>query len=138
MTNWREMEAGQELDVLVARLLGLNVHTADEAPADDLYGGWEFCTDREWHTAWFIDAEGSHPIPAYSTDLNAAWTLFADLPDDVTPRLVRILEARGDHMATVCKAGIIHNETHEQVEAYADTPALAICRAWLAWKEMQS
>lgn len=135
MTDQRDLSAGPELDRVIAETIGLQWETKPpwtdwNTTGDPMYraiiGGVPqlWCSRRD------------KCIPEYSTDLNAAWALFDDLPKGYTPRIVRVLEPRGNHMAHVVKAGIIHRESND-MEAHADTPAFAICLAWLAWKESQ-
>lgn len=140
-TDWREMEAGIKLDIeIVQRLPGWQikyVREGSQAEYDD-----EHNILPPQRVTVTVDEDG--PIffrgPRFSTDANAALSLFANLPDDLTPRVVRILEPMGDHMSHVWSANIIvFNKLHFEREfgEEADTPALAICRAWLAWRETQ-
>jgi len=76
-------------------------------------------------------------LPDWPTDANAALALWDSVSDDWTPRLVRVLIPRGV-MTYEYKAAFLHNEKHYEIEAEARTPAEAICRAWLAWREGQA
>lgn len=122
------------LDVEIAKALGLDVHTEGGV------NGMEWINSiRDWVTEWYVTGAHTldyeaHEILYYTTDLNAALSLFATLPHDWTPRLVRMLQPRGDHMAIVWKAHIMHNETHEDFEYIHDEPAEAVAMVWLAWR----
>lgn len=78
------------------------------------------------------------PTPDYCGDLNTAWELFAALPDDWTPRLVRMLTARGGVIKHGFVAGIRHNITDVTFDGLYDTPSEAISRVWIRWREAQS
>lgn len=128
MTHWREMDAGRELDWLIAEKLG-----------------WKNL--KEWRYGRTVEIHGAPPdsdlrhatLPYYSADLNAAITLWARISDDYTPRLVRMLTPRNGEIRHEYKAGLTSNQppfAEFDVE-YASTPALAVCRAWLAYMEAQ-
>jgi hypothetical protein len=74
-------------------------------------------------------------IPTCSTDANAALVLWDTIPDEYTPRLVRILVPVNDVMARWYKAATLHNETMEQIEALDADIARAISIHWLLWKD---
>lgn len=76
------------------------------------------------------------PTPDYMGDLNLAWRLFADLPDEWTPRLVRMLVARGE-LVSMTKAVIMHNVSGEEYSSICDDAAAAICHTWLGYQEAQ-
>lgn len=73
--------------------------------------------------------------PHYSTDLDAAWTLFDTASEDYTPRVVRILTPLNGKLVYQWKCNIMPNigDDEPDYEGIADTPALAIVRAWLAY-----
>lgn len=126
--DWRTMESGLDLDCLIAEATGLKVERSGEGEYPN------FTSDREWVAAWHYVNGEVYGIKSYSADLNAAITLFEALPDDCVPRLVRLLQPMGDHMGHIWKAGIIINdELRADIDSEAPDPALAICRAWLAW-----
>lgn len=81
---------------------------------------------------------GDTDLPRYSKRQDAAWALLMDLPKSYTPRIVRLLEPRGDHIAYVVKAAIIDNDTHEQWEVARDDAADAMSQVWLEWEEAMS
>jgi hypothetical protein len=79
-------------------------------------------------------------FPDYSTDLNIAWEL---LPINRHVRLVRHTDRGGaaHGLPNEIGAEIWNCDTEPAtLEAFgaADTPALAICRAWLTWHEAQA
>lgn len=92
----------------------------------------------EW--AWADANDNLHRYAAYETDLNAALTLLEQVSDEYTPRLVRILQPMGNRgIVYIWKCVIMSNlaNADDEYEATAETPALAICRAWLAYTESQ-
>ncbi len=136
--DWRTATAGRALDRIVAEACGW------ECKLNGYGDHWRLISpngDYVDEQAHFYDPEDMWlvaPIPAFSTSADAAFTLFASLPDDCTPRLVRMLQPMGDHMGHIWKGRIITNGldvTVDVIECEADTPALAICRAFLSWKD---
>lgn len=87
-----------------------------------------------------ISADKSYqPIPEYSTDFDAAWEL---LPLNRHVRIVRYTDRGGAAVGMQNEIGAeIWNcdTTPSVMEAvgFAETPALAVCLAWLAWKERE-
>lgn len=71
----------------------------------------------------------------YTTYLPIAIELWDDVPDDYTPRLVRMLVPRDERMKTTFKAHIMKNDLSQQFEAINDDPALAISLSWLELQE---
>lgn len=75
-------------------------------------------------------------IPAYSTDLNVAFELLRPVEyfgiGTVSPEHRRLNDGDYEAVITVGSA-----EDHKHYVGQADTPALAICRAWLAWQEVK-
>lgn len=85
------------------------------------------------------DSHGHDDIlPHWSTNVGDALDLFTDLPNDLTPRLVRLLSPRGDSMARTWKGSILNNSDMNEIQAESDSPALAICLAWLAYKDAEA
>lgn len=127
MTNWHKLKPGLELDRLIAERLGWTEIEETEVFVEDFeYAGW------------VARLRGRNPegvcecyVPRFSTDLNAAWSLFTELLDTLTPRLVRMFRDN--------KASIIQNEPYveEIVSEYGATPELAIDYAWLAYDEVK-
>lgn len=66
-----------------------------------------------------------------------AWDLLLRLPDDVTPRLVRILQPVDGVMEVWTKCSILHNVMHEEISVVKPDACAAICEAWLLWHEAQ-
>lgn len=72
------------------------------------------------NTSWFV-------VPRYSTSLDTALRLIHDLPKGY--QFVLTVNARGQWKAVFnCR----YDSTKDKI-AKADTPALAVCNAWLAW-----
>jgi hypothetical protein len=116
MGDTRVTDAGRLLDARIAERQGRTVtlvHSTDPAdPAD-----------------YRIVEGGKYlALPHYSTDTNAALALFMEMP---IPRLEYDSEA--SPMWT-CSA---EPEYGEFRYGSADTPALAICRAFLDWKNAE-
>lgn len=147
-TDWRTMEAGHELNAIVAGAMGHMMPIARRPiPCPD---GRPGCAVA--HYGWF-DAAGVR-IPSYSKDTGAAFQVVAEvqrrnpgwrfslLGGDVSYGYVSGDPSRGvdrDRLeAFGWKAEFMGHIDPEQNygerhgEAYADTPALAICRAALA------
>jgi hypothetical protein len=115
--NWRELPAGQELDVLIAKRIGYtDIYHADLAGNQWLVG---------------TDPEGlKQPIRYYSSSLNATMML-------ITKNMRLSLHNEDDpiwHAVVYLDEG---NPPFELFVGSAEEPALAICRAWLAWKDKQ-
>lgn len=120
--DYRTMEAGRELDRLIAERLGWTETSEHYLDPNVLVGKHP----KETGHAWFPLA-----VPRYSTDLNAAmallptadgdiWSLhYGHYGDPYTVAISRIKVAAPEYLGD------------------ANTPALAICRAWLAWKDSQ-
>lgn len=142
-TDWRTMEAGRELDRVVAERVGY--------------------TEIEETTGWFDDpdvgsreetylrgrgADGrysSERIPNYSTSVDAAlllpfdglkggWdggnSLVIELSTAVQVRYMMTAAVHTPHAPTISYGGDSDFE-----KPYTERLALAICRAWLAWQE---
>jgi hypothetical protein len=99
--------------------------------------GWCAFSGNNFGKLFGADPTGERrPLPDWPNDVNAALALWDTVPDDWTPRLVRMIVPRGV-LTFGYKGAFLHNETHEQIEYEAPTPAEAITRAWLAWKQEQ-
>jgi hypothetical protein len=73
-------------------------------------------------------------IPDWQNDLREAWRLFMELPDEYTPRIVRILIPDpyiDGELSFWTKASILHNEGGDEVAVIHPDPTTAICEAWL-------
>lgn len=116
------MDAGDELDIAIARLLGWQVHTL----VTNVFSP-EFI-DGEWHDTWLESENGQRfPLMRYSRDLNAAWMLVKDI------RYFALHSYVGEGGG--CET-FVDSDGVEEWPGYAaqDKPALAVCRAWIAWK----
>lgn len=82
--------------------------------------------------------EREFDVPDCENDLNAAIELFDIVPDEFTPRLRRYLAPVGNHMERWYKAHIMSNDLKDHWQEEDREPSIAICKAWLAWKEQQS
>lgn len=138
MADWRELPAGPALDRLIAERLGYTVRRVNWTPASSADFGYAYFLyspegeqaafgDLDPDKAWLVvsnELDRVH-VPHYSTDLNAAVTL-ADVQAEVFRfRLIRVMP---DWWC--CEMGLNPGDA----EAYAATPALAICRAFLLVK----
>ena|SRR5258708_1441045 len=136
MSNWRTMEAGMELDREIALRLGWTIklypgYTAMLNPHGEIVG-------RGFHDApdgyMWSQAHEFLNMPHYSTDANAALTLLEGLFWSVfgTPDQ--------DRKTTIyrCALNSVYRDAFTAITETADAPALAICRAWLTWKELHS
>lgn len=93
---------------------------------------WDFEEDDD--TAGEVDVRVSyqptHAMPRFTTDLNAAWSLASE-----------ILDAGWDFCLDAARPGVYRidaqDERGHELIARAATPAEAICRAYLMWKESQ-
>lgn len=105
------MEAGPELNALVAeKVMGLkNVGMRNHVQGEDLFG-----EDQDGDTVW---------VPAYSTDIAAAWLVV----DKMRQNGRVYLQGRLNSWTFRCSPDGI-----ELFEADAPTAPLAICRAALA------
>lgn len=125
--DWRTMDAGREMDRIVAERLGWTEIEEQE----------NWYEDPEVMAYQQIDLYGrkdgsEYRVPKYSTDANAALQL--DKP------VLWWSEDDGRWLATY-DAAIFGSAIELDVSpspGEADTPALAICRAWLSWKDAQS
>jgi hypothetical protein len=140
MSDWRTLEAGRELDRVVAERLGCKIVELDLPGATQWYAVFgpngepkirvtAFGKRNEWPAYDMEDA-----WPAYSTDANAALALLTSTgcpwmvvsePEELSGYRAFIGESRDDpeHM--------YYHGTNEG----GDTVAIAIVRAWLAWSE---
>lgn len=141
MGYYDRLKVGKEINLKIAKLWGYYPHNlAGEwvllAPHKKPYSESEY----EWiHSAGIkrnSEEECWQDAPDYAEDANAAMELLFSIPDDYTPRIVRILTPVNGTMRHQYKAGILWNDgTHEAIEEYAETYELAACKAWLAWKQ---
>lgn len=124
--DYRTMEAGRELDRLIAERLGWTRFDTMPTVLVEHDNHIDIETLMGWKNDFYYLV-----VPHYSTDLNAAMTLlptadgdiwslhYGDYGDPYTVAISRIKVAAPEYLGD------------------ANTPALAICRAWLAWKDSQ-
>ncbi|RMF77679.1 MAG: hypothetical protein D6737_16950 [Chloroflexi bacterium] len=119
MTHWRQLR-GRELDTYIAQDLGLRVERVRKARRyneQDLYG-----MSDDGGLSW-------ENLPYYSTDTNAALDLVLEQP---SIKGVQIHKVKPDkYVAHVFDGRALDTV----INATGATPALAICRAWLTWRE---
>ena len=128
-TDWREMSAGRELDRVVAERLGWT----DIAPRYDRFD------EHEISPLQGIPPSGGttyYVIGRYSTDADAALALLEGCfytlrgtPDSYEGEMLYRCSIDGKAGDGVILPSIKYT--------VAKTPALAIVRAWLSWKDAQ-
>lgn len=140
MTTEHVIEAGLTGDILIAQAAGWRMefwkrddtlhsnaywfYAPDGSKAELVYASTE---DEAWR---YAADDGSVPRP--TTDLNAA----AALPiEDGMGIELRIFEKRAYARLPVFTSSQLSIEATQWT--IADTPALAVCRAWWAWHEAQ-
>lgn len=123
--NWCDLPAGLNLDRLIAERLGWR-----EIKRRDIYeegydwGG--FYPRLFGRSPTPLYPIGTDLIPQYSTDANAALTL------------VKVDNFQLEYWHGQWRAGAyLDNSSEDAGWEYADSPALAICRAWLAVQEIK-
>lgn len=126
-----DLPAGAELDRLIAEMAGLIVQQAK----DDYY--W---IDNTYHplyaTARLLmprEMQNESAVPPFSTDMNVVLLLVEDIKGFELNRVDEDDMIHLDKWASVIGYGF-DGYGWSYIEEYAPTPALAICRAWLAWK----
>lgn len=125
------MKPKLELDQHIAELLGWKNIERKTAWVETLY---------DTHETMYLEGlppQRDNPVstaivPAFSTNAGAALDLFNSLPDDCTPRLVRMLVPPHGWQ---WKAAIIYG-VDEDIERFDASPAFAICKAWCEWKSL--
>lgn len=123
-----------KLSAKVAELRGENklIQTAYEGRDNGLY--FLPCEELEQHQRWkepdgtetfFSDAY--RQVLPYSTDLNLAWELLKELPNEMMhPTAVGYLDEKESYCA--------YWEYGKRKVWTGSTPARAICKAYIAWK----
>lgn len=108
--------------------------------------GWSNIEPLEyWHETWQSDGhvqsfKGTAPdgtpdreVPDYEHDAGACFAELEKLPIEATPRVVRIVTAKGK-LVYEWKCGIIFIDIdRDDIECYGATPAEATCNALLAY-----
>lgn len=133
MLDWRSLPPGRDLDRLIATRLGLQV-------VEGTAVFWNREGLREY-TNVYVQVHGTaHPLPEYSTDVNAAvsvfnqefpldWSVFSDNSDDVTCD-VGHWDIDGEGKDQVWEEGWKDFSLHIMV-------CMAICRAFLSYTDSQ-
>lgn len=133
--NWREMKAGRELDILIDQKRGASIKGPLWSP-EDKAAGYYYVTHEGLARPILFDSEAKarELAPKYSTELSAAFDLT--IPE---PYWGYNLFMEGDYTTHTCELFVTNGEGDPTnvVAGSADTPEMAICRAWLAWKEAQ-
>lgn len=118
MTVWADLPAGPELDALVAEALG-----------------WKKLTMNHGLESWFSKDGGSQWArpPAFSTDLNLAWTLVSRF------MCYFITAVEGDEMIT-SEINTVSSRLADHASARGSKydPAPVFCKAFLDWHSRQS
>jgi hypothetical protein len=126
-TDWRTLEAGLALDRLIAAQLGWTEIEETEYWIEDEYDSYQRKRLDGRRPGY-----GDDIIPLYSTNLNAAIDLLEQIPMGALFMADDFAETRLWNCTGYMDGfGILTDET-------AATSALAICRAWLAYKERHS
>lgn len=126
------MPAGREMDALVGKMLGLDVRLSESwvgdlsilGVSDKVTFVGEFTAEREWVDEgdfYYVDANGSHRLLDYSTDIAAAWSITDKF---YSVDLMRISNG------TIYECYVV-KKTNKDGHANAETAPLAICRAAL-------
>lgn len=127
--DWSALEAGLDLDRLIAERQGwTNIEFRSFWYEDNDSDGWGRCLVGVLpEDDGNLDSEKT--IPNYSTRTDAALTL---MHDDWTAMIARI-----DPGEWHCSINSISSRVKDHGTGLANKPALAVCRAWLSWKDRQ-
>ena len=126
--NWREMEAGRELDRVIAERLGWSEIEQRQLWFEDAYDdGWE----QRLFGKRTGESVGDDPVPEYSTDANAALSLPLGEAEFFQLHVI----PGGNTAARVYVPVSSRLSEAEPPFEISDTPALAICHAWLAYQD---
>lgn len=132
--DWPQLNGGAELDRLVAERYGFVIRQGAR--------GWEVTPPE--YSPWYPESktvrtadEVDLVIPAFSTSVDAALTL---LPDPITTGIRFFLNHYYVPSQLYWECVLRKQETGSAsttlyVRRLAEAPALAIVRAWLAWKD---
>lgn len=128
MNDHLTMKAERELDRLIAERLGYSVR--DEIIRNEAGYSHDYQLidpDGKIYSSWNASAYGAWDnVPRYSTDLNAATELLSGVSST---------------MLVYATSGIGAGKWQADLDGcirFADTLTLAICRAWLSWKDGSS
>lgn len=125
----------KQLNIEVAKALGYRVVNSGNLSSllmpdgETLYRcGGIFAEESMFH-----DVFAARMIPNYAKDLNAAWSL----PIEAGTNLELCKVSEDVHLARVCITVSSRLSEAQPEYVVAKTPALAVCRAWIAWKLWQ-
>ena len=116
--RWVVVEAGRELDALVAERLGKQFVSRT--------------TTDEYGTATFSDRD----FPQYSTSIAAAWELVEHMTEDGWTFYVSTYYFHSDDMKDLEPCAAIFSRGGNRKGGSADTAPLAICLAFLKAAEL--
>lgn len=128
MSDWQTMNAGPELDRLIAEQLGWTMGSivGDLRPRHVRH---QLINPSGKPVAYCNDDDGwvalGGFVPHYSTDLNAAWDALGILKANIE---ITIKNGRDGRLLIAFWDNVWHSD-------YSGPPALAICRALLDWME---
>lgn len=134
MNTIDELPAGRELDCKVALALGwCDLREEEVQRFGGLQTGWFGCPDPK---TLLHGKPGSEAVPYFSSDIENAWELvrLIEKGKGGCPLFSLKLD-RFEGKKWECLMGELAGDGTWWVEAEADTPELAICRAFLKSKE---
>ena len=113
-----------------AKLIDTNAMSGREiwallGPDGQICGGGQAVSDTEQHV-W------EKYFPAYSTDVNAAMGL---LPPGTDEQTFLLRQYGADWLATITDTTRGQGGGFGSFEGIGNTPAEAVCKAWLAWNK---
>jgi hypothetical protein len=131
MMDINEMQAGREMDVKIAELMGWIWITEDDDQPDQI--PYLIDPDEDSYLVYYPKVAEKFPavypsqgLPPFSTDIAAAWLVVEKFLDQHDFDLNNLMDNDGEWMATIKPLN-----SDEYVMAKADTAPLAICRAAL-------
>jgi hypothetical protein len=136
MGDWRDLPAGLELDRVIAERSGWKEIEVREIWEEDHYSDGFYKRLFGLPPVKTSVLDVAELIPRYSTDLNGAFHLpVTDL------HFMDLHSPTGDGSEPQWNAFVEwkwKDGEYPDCRATAETGALALCRAWLVWKEMQN
>lgn len=144
-TDWRNLDAGPDLDRIIGEKLGYLIYHYDKdvrercfymlmAP-DGSFPAQEETSEIGEHGIHAgerkTEAEAWEDLPHFSTDANVALNLVDEVEFNLT-------NYNNDAARLYTGEFGLWEAVVESYYAMGDTPALAICRAWLSWKVQQA
>lgn len=148
MEHWSKLK-GQDLDRYIYERQGYQIVDVNAATdgikvrtlsslvviSPNMVGNWPAIRDTDFNL-WAIDGATAWTkflmANTLSSHTDNALNLLNSLPDDCTPRLVRILTPPIGYQ---WKAGIISSQWDTDVDQFDKSASLAACRAWCEWDE---